>query len=110
VGGLLTTSYSPIVSLVLSGCQALGVLQLRLEYLPLVIPIVFVGRLRVRRPGALLHGARADHRHMNLPIFLSSCPWVRVCDVFPARAPGLAAISTAKPCITSRRASAAAPR
>src|SRR6185369_10273945 len=40
--GLLTTSYVAIVSLVLSVCQALGVLRLELEYLPVVIPIVFV--------------------------------------------------------------------
>src|SRR5207245_1678214 len=40
--GLLTTSYVAIVGLVLSSCQALGLLQLELAYLPVVIPIVFV--------------------------------------------------------------------
>jgi len=80
--GLLTTSYVAIVGLVLSSCQALGLLQLELAYLPVVIPIVFVSACAF----------------MNLPIFLVILPLGFVsATYFPLGHPVLAAISTANP-------------
>ena len=82
----------------LSGCQALGVLQLRLEYLPLVIPIVFVAACAFAALGLCFTALVPTIDHMNLPIFLVVLPVGFVsATYFPLGHPVLAAISTANP-------------
>jgi lipooligosaccharide transport system permease protein len=72
--GLLTTSYVATVGLVLSSCQALGLLQLELAYLPVVIPIVFVSACAFASPGLCFAALVPTVDHMNLPIFLVILP------------------------------------
>ena len=96
--GLLTTSYVAIVSLVLSACQALGVLQLELEYLPVVIPIVFVSACAFASLGLCFTALVPTIDHMNLPIFLVVLPLGFVsATYFPLGHPVMAAISTVNP-------------
>jgi len=96
--GLLTTSYVAIVGLVLSGCQAIGLLQLELEYLPLVIPIVFISACAFAALGLCFTALVPTIDHMNLPIFLVILPMGFVsATYFPLGHPVLAAISTANP-------------
>jgi len=95
---LLTTSYVAIVGLVLSGCQAIGLLQLELEYLPFVIPIVFVSACAFAALGLCFTALVPTIDHMNLPIFLVVLPLGFVsATYFPLGHPVLAAISTANP-------------
>ena len=96
--GLLTTSYVAIVSLVLSACQALGLLQLELEYLPVVIPIVFVSACAFAALGLCFTALVPTIDHMNLPIFLVVLPMGFVsATYFPLGHPVMAAISTVNP-------------
>jgi len=96
--GLLTTSYVAIVSLVLSACQVLGVLQLELEYLPVVIPIVFVSACAFAALGLCFTALVPTIDHMNLPIFLVVLPLGFVsATYFPLGHPVMAAISTVNP-------------
>jgi lipooligosaccharide transport system permease protein len=96
--GLLTTSYVAIVSLVLSACQALGVLQLELEYLPVVITIVFVSACAFASLGLCFTALVPTIDHMNLPIFLVVLPLGFVsATYFPLGHPVMAAISTVNP-------------
>ena len=96
--GLLTTSYVAIVGLVLSSCQALGLLQLELAYLPVVIPIVFVSACAFASLGLCFTALVPTIDHMNLPIFLVILPLGFVsATYFPLGHPVLAAISTANP-------------
>ena len=98
MGRLLTTSYVAIVGLVLSGCQMLGVLQLELEYLPVIIPIVFVSACAFAALGLCFTALVPTIDHMNLPIFLVVLPLGFVsATYFPLGHPVLAAISTANP-------------
>src|SRR2546427_4945367 len=96
--GLLTTSYVAIVGLVLSGCQAIGLLQLELEYLPFVMPIVFVSACAFAALGLCFTALVPTIDHMNLPIFLVVLPLGFVsATYFPLGHPVLAAISIANP-------------
>lgn len=96
--GLLTTSYVAIVGLVLSCCQALGLIQLELGYLPLVIPIVFVSACAFAALGLCFTALVPTIDHMNLPIFLVILPLGFVsATYFPLGHPALAAISNANP-------------
>jgi lipooligosaccharide transport system permease protein len=96
--GLLTTSYVAIVSLVLSVCQALGMLRLELEYLPVVIPIVFVSACAFASLGLCFTALVPTIDHMNLPIFLVVLPLGFVsATYFPLGHPVMAAISTVNP-------------
>jgi len=96
--GLLTTSYVAMVGLVLSACQALGVLHLELQYLPLVIPIVFVSACAFSALGLCFTALVPTIDHMNLPIFLVVLPAAFVsATYFPLGHPVLAAISTVNP-------------
>jgi ABC-type Fe3+/spermidine/putrescine transport system ATPase subunit len=93
-----TTSYVAIVALVLSGCRAIGLLQLELEYLPLVLPIVFVSACAFAALGLCFTALVPTIDHMNLPIFLVVLPLGFVsATYFPLDHPVLAAISTANP-------------
>ena len=96
--GLLTTSYVAIVGLVLSGCQAIGLLQLELEYLPFVIPIVLISACAFAALGLCFTALVPTIDHMNLPIFLVILPLGFVsATYFPLGHPVLAAISIANP-------------
>ena len=95
---LLTTTYVVIVALVLSACQALGVLQLQLALLPVVVPIVFVSACAFAALGLCFTALVPTIDHMNLPIFLVILPAGFVsATYFPLRHPVLAAISTLNP-------------
>jgi lipooligosaccharide transport system permease protein len=87
-----------MVGLVLSACQALGVLHLQLQYLPLVIPIVFASACAFSALGLCFTALVPTIDHMNLPIFLVVLPAAFVsATYFPLGHPVLAAISTVNP-------------
>ena len=95
---LLTTTYVAIVGLVLSVCQAVGLLQLELAFLPVVIPIVFVAASAFAALGLCFTALVPTIDHMNLPIFLVILPLGFVsATYFPLGHPVLAAISIANP-------------
>ena len=95
---LLTTSYVAIVSLVLSACQALGLIHLDLGVLPVVIPIVFVSACAFSALGLCFTALVPTIDHMNLPIFLVVLPMGFVsATYFPLGHPVMAAISTVNP-------------
>jgi lipooligosaccharide transport system permease protein len=95
---LLTTSYVAIVALVLSGCQALGLLRLEFRLLPVVIPIVFAAACAFAALGLYFTALVPTIDHMNLPIFLVILPMGFVsATYFPLGHPVLAAISTVNP-------------
>lgn len=95
---LLTTVYVAIVALVLSVCQALGVLQLELALLPVVIPIVFLSACAFAALGLCFTALVPTIDHMNLPIFLVILPMGFVsATYFPLGHPVLAAISSVNP-------------
>ena len=96
--GLLTTTYVAIVALVLAACQALGLLQLRLELLFVVVPIVFVAACAFASLGLCFTALLPTIDHMNLPIFLVVLPLGFVsATYFPLGHPALAAVSTVNP-------------
>lgn len=95
---VLTTSYVAIVALVLTGCQAVGLLRLELTLLPVVIPIVFVSACAFAALGLCFTALVPTIDHMNLPIFLVVLPMGFVsATYFPLGHPVLAAISTVNP-------------
>jgi lipooligosaccharide transport system permease protein len=95
---VLTTSYVAIVALVLSGCQALGLLQLELGLLPVVSPIVFVSACAFAALGLCFTALVPTIDHMNLPIFLVVLPMGFVsATYFPLGHPIVAALSTVNP-------------
>jgi lipooligosaccharide transport system permease protein len=95
---LLTTTYVVIVGLVLSACQAFGLLQLELELLPVVIPIVFVAACAFAALGLCFTALVPTIDHMNLPIFLVVLPMGFVsATYFPLAHPVMAAVSTVNP-------------
>jgi lipooligosaccharide transport system permease protein len=95
---VLTTSYVAIVALVLSGCQALGLIQLELGLLPVVIPIAFVSACAFAALGLCFTALVPTIDHMNLPIFLVILPMGFVsATYFPLGHPVVAAISTVNP-------------
>ena len=96
--GLLTTSYVTIVALVLSGCQALGLIQLQVGLLPLVLPIVFVSACAFAALGLCFTALVPTIDHMNLPIFLVVLPMGFVsATYFPLEHPVVAAVSMVNP-------------
>jgi lipooligosaccharide transport system permease protein len=95
---LLTTTYVVIVAIVLSACQALGLLQLELALLPVVIPIVFVSACAFAALGLCFTALVPTIDHMNLPIFLVILPMGFVsATYFPLGHPVLAALSIVNP-------------
>ena len=95
---LLTTTYVAIVALVLSACQALGVLHLQLALLPVILPIVFVSACAFAALGLCFTALVPTIDHMNLPIFLVVLPLGFVsATYFPLGHPVLAALSTVNP-------------
>lgn len=96
--GLLTTSYVAMVALVLSACQALGLLHLELQYLPLIIPIAFVSACAFAALGLCFTALVPTIDHMNLPIFLVVLPLAFVSGTyFPLGHPVLASVATVNP-------------
>jgi lipooligosaccharide transport system permease protein len=96
--GLLTTTYVVMVGLVLSVCQALGMLHLELQYLPLVIPIAFASACAFASLGLCFTALVPTIDHMNLPIFLVVLPAAFVSGTyFPLEHPVLASISMVNP-------------
>jgi lipooligosaccharide transport system permease protein len=95
---LLTTSYVAILSLVLAGCQAIGLIQLELALLPVVIPIVFVSACAFSALGLCFTALVPTIDHMNLPIFLVVLPVGFVsATYFPLTHPVVAAASILNP-------------
>jgi lipooligosaccharide transport system permease protein len=95
---VLTTSYVTIVSVVLSACQALGLIHLQLALLPLVLPIVFVSACAFAALGLCFTALVPTIDHMNLPIFLVVLPMGFVsATYFPLAHPVAAAVSTVNP-------------
>jgi lipooligosaccharide transport system permease protein len=95
---VLTTSYVAIVSVVLSVCQALGLIHLQLALLPLVLPIVFVSACAFAALGLCFTALVPTIDHMNLPIFLVVLPMGFVsATYFPLAHPVMATISTVNP-------------
>ena len=95
---LLTTSYVVIVALVLSGCQALGLIQLQLGLLPLVVPIVFVSACAFAALGLCFTALAPTIDHMNLPLFLVVLPMGFVsATYFPLAHPVVATLSNVNP-------------
>ena len=75
-----------------------SLIQLELEYLPLIIPIVFVSACAFAALGLCFTALVPTIDHMNLPIFLVVLPLGFVsATYFPLGHPVLAAISTANP-------------
>jgi lipooligosaccharide transport system permease protein len=74
------------------------VLRLELEYLPVVIPIVFVSACAFASLGLCFTALVPTIDHMNLPIFLVILPLGFVsATYFPLGHPVMAAISTVNP-------------
>jgi lipooligosaccharide transport system permease protein len=95
---LLTTTYVVIVGLVLSTCQAMGLVDLRVGLMPAVVPIVFVAACAFSALGLCFTALVPTIDHMNLPIFLVVLPMAFVsATYFPLGHPALEAISAVNP-------------
>lgn len=96
--GLLATMYAVIVSVVLAGLQAVGLLALDLRWVPLLWPVSFVAACGFGALGLLFTAIVPTIDHMNLPIFLLVLPMGLLSSTyFPLEHPVLVALSLVNP-------------
>jgi len=95
---LLATIYTAIVALVLALFAAFGLVELRLAWLPLVLPIAFLAGCGFAAFGLCFTALVPTIDHMNLPVFLVVIPMGLLSGTyFPITHPALAALSAANP-------------
>ena len=95
---LLATMYAAIVSVVLTVCRALGLLELHLTFLPLVLPAAFLAACAFAALGLCFTALIPTIDHMNLPVFLLILPLGFASGTYFPLPPGLAsAIAWANP-------------
>ena len=70
----LATTYAAIVSVVLTVCRGLGLVQFDLTLLPLVLPIAFLAGCAFASLGLCFTAVIPTIDHMNLPVFLMILP------------------------------------
>lgn len=70
----MATAYSVAVCLVLAGFGLAGLLQLHWEWLPLVVPMLFLAALAFSSVGLLFTAVLPSIDHMGLPFFLVIMP------------------------------------
>ena len=71
---LLATTYTAIVSVVLTICRALGLIQFHLVLLPLLLPLSFLAACAFAALGLCCTALVPTIDHMNLPVFLLVLP------------------------------------
>lgn len=95
---LLATIYVVIVATVLTLFTLVGLVELRLAWLPAVIPIAFVAGCGFAAFGLCFTALVPTIDHMNLPVFLVVIPMGLLSGTyFPITHPVLAALSAANP-------------
>lgn len=98
--GFLGGVFAAIVSTVLAGCHAAGLVHLQWWWLPLLPPISFLAGCAFAALGLLFTALMPTIDHINLPGFLIGMPVAFISDTyFPVRAehPALAAVVAANP-------------
>jgi lipooligosaccharide transport system permease protein len=95
---LLATIYVLIIALVLAVFALVGLVELNLAWLPLALPIAFVGGCGFAAFGLCFTALVPTIDHMNLPVFLVVIPMGLLSGTyFPITHPLLAAVSAANP-------------
>jgi lipooligosaccharide transport system permease protein len=95
---LLATIYVLIVILVLTGFAALGLVSLRLAWLPVTLPIAFFASCAFAAFGLWFTALVPTIDHMNLPVFLVVIPMGLLSGTyFPITHPALSALATVNP-------------
>jgi lipooligosaccharide transport system permease protein len=95
---LLATIYAVIVATVLTLFALVGLVELRLAWLPAVIPIAFLAGCGFAAFGLCFTALVPTIDHMNLPVFLVVIPMGLLSGTyFPITHPVLAAVSTVNP-------------
>ncbi|HEY7039762.1 MAG TPA: ABC transporter permease [Methylomirabilota bacterium] len=96
--GLLATMYVVIVAAVLAGFDLAGLLDMRAERLPLLLPIVFVAGCGFAALGLCFTALMPTIDHMNLPVFLLVLPMGLLSSTyFPLEQPLLVALNGINP-------------
>jgi lipooligosaccharide transport system permease protein len=96
--GLLATMYVVIVAAVLAGFDLAGLLDMRAERLPLLLPIVFVAGCGFAALGLCFTALMPTIDHMNLPVFLLVLPMGLLSSTyFPLEQPVLVALNGINP-------------
>ena len=96
--GLLSTMYVVIVSAVLTGLQAAGFLHIRIAWLPVLLPVVFVAACAFAALGLCFTAIVPTIDHMNLPVFLLVLPMGLLSSTyFPLEHPVLLALNVVNP-------------
>jgi lipooligosaccharide transport system permease protein len=96
--GLLAMIYAAIVAIVLAAFHAAGLVQLRVAWLPALLPISFVAACAFGALGLVFTATLPTIDHMNLPVFLLVLPMGMLSSTyFPLEGPVLTAICLANP-------------
>jgi len=95
---LLATIYVLIVAVVLTLFDLVGLVELNLAWLPVALPIAFVGGCGFAAFGLCFTALVPTIDHMNLPVFLVVIPMGLLSGTyFPITHPVLATLSAANP-------------
>ena len=96
--GLLATMYTVIVAAVLAGFHALGLVTLKLAWLPALLPVSFVAACAFGALGLCFTAVLPTIDHMNLPVFILVLPMGLLSSTyFPLEHPVLVALNLANP-------------
>ena len=96
--GVLAMIYAAIVALVLAVFHVAGLVQLRVAWLPALLPISFVAACAFGALGLVFTATLPTIDHMNLPVFLLVLPMGLLSSTyFPLEGPVLAAINLVNP-------------
>jgi lipooligosaccharide transport system permease protein len=95
---LLTTMYASVVALTLAAFRIAGVLDISVEWVPLLLPVIFVAACAFSALGLLFTALIPTIDHMNLPIFLFVLPLALVSGTyFPLEHPVARVLNAANP-------------
>jgi lipooligosaccharide transport system permease protein len=96
--GLLATMYAVIVAGVLVTFHALGLVTLKLAWLPALLPVSFVAACAFGALGLCFTAVLPTIDHMNLPVFILVLPMGLLSSTyFPLEHPVLVALNLANP-------------
>jgi lipooligosaccharide transport system permease protein len=96
--GLLATMYAVIVAVVLVTFHALGLVTLKLAWLPALLPVSFVAACAFGALGLCFTAVLPTIDHMNLPVFILVLPMGLLSSTyFPLEHPVLVALNLANP-------------
>lgn len=79
---LMTTIYASVVAAVLTAFRLLGVLDVSLEWIPALLPVIFVAACAFSSLGLLFTALIPTIDHMNLPVFLFVIPLALVSGTY----------------------------